>query len=192
MAGRTRDFKLEYVRRIARGLEVGLDRSAARGHPKSGQDIRPKKPAAISPANPLHKGFERVKAGGGLANAAKALRISRERLRRYVGENADFGRDGRQWRIVVDRRRFQLPLYTAGKMRRIIVNADGASELGRYMAAVGKFLRTNRAAGLEPFEGRGVVNASGQFVPFETDPNALYALDAKGELTFHQIYQIQI
>jgi hypothetical protein len=125
-----------------------------------------------------------------LARTAKALRISRERLRRYIGDYGDFRRQHGRWRIVVDHRRFQLPMYTAGRVRRVTVDAEGASELGRYMAAVGRFLITNKRAVLRPFEGRGVVNAFGQFLPFETDPDALYALDAKGEVTFHQIYQL--
>jgi hypothetical protein len=187
-----RNYRQEYRKRIERNLAKGMTRSAARGHPRAGEAMRPKSVAAIGPDNPLHRGFERVKAGQGLAKTAKALRISRERLRQYVGDYGEFRRQEGRWRIVADHRRFQLPVYTAGRMRKVIVDADGASELGRYMAAVGRFLSTNRVSILEPFVGRGVVNAYGQFVPFETDPNALYALDAKGELTFHQVYQITL
>jgi hypothetical protein len=133
-----------------------------------------------------------VKGGESLSKTARALRISRERLRQYVGDHGEFRRQDGRWRIVADHRRFRLPIYSAGRLRWIIVDAEGARELGRYMAAVGRFLKTNRASILEPFAGGGVVNAYGQFVPFETDPNALYALDAKGEQTFHQIYQITL
>ena len=189
---RRRDYKGEYRRRIARSLAKGLSRSAARGHPKAGETAALKGHSAISPDDPLHKGFERVKAGEGLAYTAKALRISRERLRQYVGDVGEFRRHEGRWRIVADHRRFQLPMYSAGRTRTVTVDAEGAKELGRFMAAVARFLATNRAGILKPYEGRGLVNIFGQFIPFETDANALYALDAKGELTFHQIYQITL
>lgn len=187
-----KDGKAVYQRRIERGLAKGLSRAAARGHAPAGEGPSRNVRWAISPTDALHKGFERVKAGETLTQTAKALGVSRERLRAYIGEYSEFRRVGRQGRIVTDRRLFQLPLYTNGQVRKVVVDAEGASNLGRYMAAVGRFLATNDASILAPFEGQGVVNAFGQFLAFETDPNALYALDAKGELAFHQVYQIQI
>jgi len=187
-----KDGKAIYRRRIERGLAKGLTRAAARGHARAGEGPPRNVRWTVSPADPLHKGFERVKAGETLTQTAKALGVSRERLRAYIGEFGEFRRVGRQGRIVADRRLFQLPLYTSGSLRKVIVDADGASALGRYMAAVGRFLASNDASILTPFEGRGVVDAFGKTFPFETDPNALYALDAKGELAFHQVYQIQI
>lgn len=189
---RRRDYRAEYQRRIVRNLAKGLSRAAARGHAKAGEAPRILRQMAISPDHPLHIGFERVKAGESLTKTAAALRMSRERLRRYVGENADFQRQGRQWRIVQDRRLYQLPLYTNGQVRKPVLSVEAASEVGRFMRAVGQFLSTNKAEFLEPFVGEGVVNAQSQYLPFETDPNTLYALDARGELTFHLIYQIQL
>ena len=187
-----RNFRREYQSRIARNLAKGLSRSAARGHARAGEGPPHIMRRTISPTDPLHRGFERVKAGETLTKTARALGVSRERLRAYIGEHGEFRKVGRQGQIVVDRRLFQLPLYSNGQLRRIIVDSDGATALGRYMSAVGRFLATNKVRLIAPFEGEGVVNAFGQFFPFETRPNALYALDAKGELTFHQIYQIQL
>jgi hypothetical protein len=188
---KARDYKAEYRRRVQRGLYRGLSRAASRGHAKAGEIKTKPGGRAISPTNPLHRAFERVKDGESLTQTAKALRIAPERLRRYLAENAEVRRERGRLTVVRDRRRFLLPLYTSGRLRKVTVDADNAQVLGRYMGAVGRFLSTNDIGRLAPFEGHGVVNVNGQFLPFETDPNRLYALDAKGELEFHQVYQIQ-
>jgi hypothetical protein len=38
--------------------------------------------------------------------------------------------------------------------------------------------------------GRGVTDVQGRFHPFETDPQALYVVDAKGKAVFHRVYQL--
>ena len=48
-----------------------------------------------------------MKRGDSLKNAAKAHKISQERLRRYLRENTQASRIGRRWQIV-DSRRFHL------------------------------------------------------------------------------------
>ena len=64
------------------------------------------------------------------------------------------------------------------------MDRKNARSLGRYMAAVGRFLHSNREAELEVFKGGGVTDGSGHRHPFETDPETLYALDARGEVSF--------
>ena len=188
---RQRDYRAEYERRLARGMGKGLSKAAARGHRGATDNVAGLIGRPIIPTSPLNRAFEQIKAGQSLTATAKAFHIAPERLRRYVAETAEVRRERGRVRIVQDRRRFLLPLYTSGRLRRVTVDAENAQSLGRYMAAVGRFLKTNNAAHLAPFEGQGVINAQGQFLKFETDPNRLYALDAKGELAFHQIYQIQ-
>jgi hypothetical protein len=68
------------------------------------------------------------------------------------------------------------------------VAVDDASEIGRYWAAVSKFLETNDADFLEPFYGGGVRDAVGKFHPFEVRPNTLRKLDAVGDLNFIELY----
>ena len=67
-----------------------------------------------------------------------------------------------------------------------------ASLVGRYMSAVGTFLRTNNPAGLREFEGAIVADLSGSTHPFETRPNALYRLASAHDQSFEQIYRIVI
>ena len=63
---------------------------------------------------------------------------------------------------------------------------------GRYMAAIGKFLRNNNPASLKSFIGKSVTDASGEKHPFETNLNALYRLAARGTESFEQVYRIII
>ena len=136
----------------------------------------------------LSRAMDRVAAGESLSSVAKAEHLSREALRRYVGERADFRRVGARFQIVQDRRRVTLPLYTAGTVRRVTMDRENATSAGRFMAAVGRFLETNDVAKLAPFVGEGVNDLSGRRHAFETNPEALYALDARGEAPFHQTY----
>ena len=62
--------------------------------------------------------------------------------------------------------------------------------VGKYMAAVRRFLETNDVTLLEPFEGRSVVDSRGQEHPFETRPNAVYRLAHTEDHSFEEIYRI--
>jgi len=82
-------------------------------------------------------------------------------------------------------------VFSGGWAHEIIVEGYAESELvGRYMAAVGEFLRTNDASNLWPFEGEWVSDISGNPYLFETRPNILYRLHASGVEPFHEIYRI--
>ena len=188
MPRRGRDHALEYQRRIERGLEKGLSRAAARGHGGAPKTARPDRKLLRERDAALSKGLDRIVAGETLSAVAKDSHISREALRRYVGERADVALVKGRLRIVRDRRRVSLPIYTVGTVRRVTMDRENATSAGRFMAAVGRFLETNDAAKLAPFVGEGVVDLSGRRHAFETNPEALYALDARGEAPFHQIY----
>jgi hypothetical protein len=84
-------------------------------------------------------------------------------------------------------------LFSNGKALQVVVgDFDAASKIGRFMSAVGEFLRTNNPAGLRDFEGLSVTDLSGKVRPFETRPNALYRLISAHDQSFEHIYRIVI
>jgi hypothetical protein len=131
-----------------------------------------------------------MKRGATLKAAARANRISQERLRRYLRENTQASRIGRRWEII-DLRKFHFPIYSRGRIVELWLSADEATKAGSYMSAVSRFLPTGDASVLRPFIGQGVRDVRGEFFLFETNPNALYRLDTAGELSVPEIYKIQ-
>jgi hypothetical protein len=168
-------------------LAKGKTLSQARGHPKAGETYisgRIAKPDAR-----IKAALARIKGGDTLAATAKSLHVSRERLKLAVSERGDYVRQGRRYHFI-PRQRNDLPLYSNEESIRVLVDDANAILLGEFMAGVRKFLRTNRIEHLAPFLGGGVTDIQGRFHPFETDPEELYRLDAKGRAVFHQIYQL--
>jgi hypothetical protein len=129
-----------------------------------------------------------MKEGMSLKKAAKSERISPETLRRYLNENVDAKWQGRRWSIV-DQRPVPIAMCSDGKFRWITVSNDQTSIIGQYWVAVNRFLATNDPSHLAPFDGKGVRDQSGRWVPFETRPNVLRRLDSAGELSFLDIYK---
>ena len=140
-----------------------LSRSQARGHARAGERTRPSGPSA-NPKGPEESGLKMMKRGSSLKEAARANRISQERLRRYLRENTQASRVGRRWQIF-DPRRFHFPIYSRGRIVELWLSADEASKAGRYMAAVGRFLPTGDASVLRPFVGQGVRDVKGNVPP---------------------------
>ena len=166
-----RDYRGEYRRRIARGAAKGTSRSQARGHPKP-------KEAAVSSKHPpkpiederLQLAFRVLRQEKSLAAAARAAKVSPERLRRYATQRDIIERQGRRWTVRHDLPR-RMKLFSEGKSLQIVVgDFDSASKIGRFMSAVGEFLRTNNPGGLREFEGGSVTDVTGQVHPFETRP----------------------
>lgn len=175
-----------YRRRIERALARGLSRSAARGHAKFGED-----PASKAPRKPdlrIKDGVALIAAGQTLSGVARELGISRERLRTAVAEQGSYKRRGRR-HVFVPHRPNDLPLYSQGASIRVRVDEENAARLGSYMAAVRRFLRTNQADHLRLFVGQGVTDLKGKVHVFETDPEALYQLAARGRPEFLKNYQ---
>jgi hypothetical protein len=140
----------------------------------------------------LQVAFRVLRQQRNLTAAAKAAKISPERLRRLATERRVLERRGRRWAVRPDLPRRML-LYSDGKELTVIVgDFEAASDIGRYMAAVGKFLRTNRASVLGEFVGQSVRDVSGQTLVFETRPNKLYRLASASDQSFEQIYRIVI
>ena len=83
-------------------------------------------------------------------------------------------------------------VYADGEAMTLYVSSYQASRIGRFMAAVGRFLRTNDIKHLKPFLGKRTRDKGGNYYPFETDPNALYRLALSDSDSFEQIYRIVI
>jgi hypothetical protein len=70
-----------------------------------------------------------------------------------------------------------------GKVPATIHGSKQASELGRYMSAVGSFLHTGNIDALEEFEGKSI---AGHLLI--TDPDTLSSLAQAGALQLEDIY----
>ncbi|MDB5595658.1 MAG: hypothetical protein JWM36_2619 [Hyphomicrobiales bacterium] len=184
---RTRDYTKEYQARIARGLAVGKSRSQARGHAKAG-DTRSEVRAPFDKDDPLERALKLIKKGATQKQAAKEVRVSAERVRRYQKQNTISRREGRRW-IIVDDRPVTLVMASRGKLRDVTVTHDAASDIGRHWVAVNRFLEANDASHLKPFVGFGLRDTVGKLWPFETRPNVLRKLDSVGDLSFVDIYR---
>ena len=141
----------------------------------------------------LQLAFKVLRQEKSLSAAAKAVKISPERLRHFATRRDIIERQGRRWIV-----RHHLPrrmlLFSDGKAVQVVVgDFASASKIGRFMSAVSHFLRrTNDPAGLREFAGESVTDVSGRMHPFETRPNALYRLASAHDQSFEQIYRIVV
>jgi len=192
MPRKVRDYRAERSRRDALAQARGYSHSQARGHPKPGE-----KPLSAARQRPiederLQLAFKVLRQEKSLAAAARAAKVSPERLRHYATQRDIIERQGRRWFV-----RHQLPrrmlLFSGGRAVQVVVgDFASASQIGRFMSAVSAFLRSNNPAGLREFEGASVSDVSGRTYPFETQPNALYRLASAHDQSFEHIYRIVV
>ncbi len=191
MAKRKRDYKAEYRRRIERGLSKGQTRSQARGHPRSGEGHASRRASTPRYDRRLEEGLKEMRRGRSLKAAARSAHVAPERLRNYATQTGVVRKERRRWVVKDDRRSRELQIFSSGRALTIVVPGYAEAELvGRYMAAVGEFLRTNNASNLRPFVGEGVTDVNGVSYLLETRPNLLYRLQALGVEPFEQVYKI--
>jgi hypothetical protein len=185
---RIRDFKKEYLRRIARGLASGKSHSQARGHARASDLPKPASPLPIDKQNKLEKALKLMRQGATQRQAARSVGVSAETLRRFQKQNTTSRREGRRW-VIVDKRPVTVLMATRGRLREVTVSHDASSDIGHHWVAINKFLETNKASHLEPFVGLELRDTRGRFWPFETRPNVLRKLDSVGELSFVDMYR---
>jgi hypothetical protein len=184
-----RDYKAEYRRRIANAEKRGLTRSQARGHPRPGEKGLKPSPRQDT-EQPLEAAFKMLREVGSQKKAAKAHRISVDRLRRYVRQNALAEWTGRHWHFT-DTRPRQMQVISGGEISVLTLKGfEEASLNGRHLAAVKSFLSSNDIELLKPFVGQSVTGAKGKRYPLETNPNTLHRLAAAGTEVFHEVYRL--
>ena len=84
---KTRNYALEYLIRIARGLERGDSRSKARGHARAADLSVIATPQPFKRTELLENALKLMKAGVSQKKAAKQVGVSAETLRRFQNIN---------------------------------------------------------------------------------------------------------
>jgi hypothetical protein len=167
-------------RKKARQNNVKGPKSRIKGRTKPG----------ISDAR-LERGLRVLNETRDIAQAARSIRVSEERFKRAARRKAAIRKRKGFW-TVVRRLPRKMPIFSGGKSLTITVKSKSASLVGRYMSAVGQFLKSNDPKHLAEFQGAGAKDASGKVHPFETDPNTLYRLSSAGGEPFEEMYRIVI
>jgi len=190
---RDRDHTAEYRHRIAQGMARGLTRSQARGHRRAAEAIvaKSRKQRALEDAK-LQMGLRYLRKEKSFTKAAREAHVSPERLRTEAIEKGIVEKRGRRWTIKRDLPRRVL-IYTGGRERPIVVpNFKEASVVGKYMSAVGSFVRTSDISFVRPFDGKTVTDVHGKTYLLETRPRILFRLSHAGSSSFEQIYRIVV
>jgi len=122
-----------------------------------------------------------------LTVAAREEHIDPRTVRKYVGsELRGLREEGRTLPTKSDRRRRDMLLPTTLGATPVAIHGSAqASKLGRYMSAVGKYLRTGETDALEEFAGQSIAGH-----PLITDPEQLSSLAQAGALQLDEIYAL--
>ncbi len=183
---RNRNYQLEYQRRISRGLTMGKSRSAARGHARAIDLPRPDD-GSIDRDSALERALGHMRRGLSQSTAAKLSGVSVEALRRHRLLHTTSRREGRRW-VIFDSRPQAFWIASNAKLISVTLANDQGGEVSAYWRAVDKFMDTNDAEHLFPFEGDGVYDLRNRYHPFETRPNVLRRMESIGDLNFIEIY----
>ena len=130
----------------------------------------------------LHVLARMRRTGSSLTVAAKEEHIDPRTVRKYVAtELRVHGKVTKGDR----RKRDMLVPTSLGNAPVTVRGSKEASELGRYMSAVGKYLRKGDAGGLARFQGKSIGGH-----PLITDPDLLSSLAHAGALSLDHIYAL--
>ncbi len=127
--------------------------------------------------------------GASLPHAAQEYGVSRRQMRRFGGKALRKLKNGWYAAKASDRLLRILVIPTRQGLAEITVNdSREASRLGRYSAAVERYLQTGEASALREFRGKHIINASGKRVPLLTDLHELDRQGSAGVLSFESLY----
>ncbi len=135
----------------------------------------------------LHVLARMRRAGETLTSASREEHTDPRTVRKYLGPDLrkSAGHKGPQPTEADRRVRHMLIPSALGNVPVIVRGSRRASRLGRYMSAVGKYLRTGEIAALSEFETKSI--AGHRLI---TDPETLSALAQAGALELDQIYAV--
>ena len=193
MDKKQRSYSEEYARRVQRALARGYTRTQARGHAKASEApiSNRRSPKPLDDAR-LQRAIKDLRKNGSLAGAAKAARISPERLRAALLSKAAIEKQGRRWNVKSDLPRKVL-IYSEGREYTPTVGDYAEASLaGKYIDAVGDFWTTVDRSYLEDFVGKSITDIKGRAYPLETNPNALFRLRKISKTTFEEVYRIVV
>ncbi len=125
-------------------------------------------------------------------SSARSTGVSEGRLRRLIRnfKLARWDKTKRKWKIT-DRVTREVGIATNGKSRGIVVRGFPRAQLAKaYTAAVKRFLETNDASVLAPFEGRAISDIRKNVYVLETRPNVLLRLANTGSDAEMKIYRL--
>ena len=129
----------------------------------------------------LHTLARMRRTGSSLAAAAREEHIDPRTVQKYL--RAELRGKARRATKTDRRKRDMLVPTSLGNTPVTLRGSKQASELGKYMAAVGKYLRTGDTEGLADFEGMSIGGHA-----LITDPDVLSSLAQAGALTLDEIY----
>ncbi len=177
---RKRNYKLEYARRLQRGLAAGKSPSLARGHRTAAEAaFEPNKIKLIKDSD-FNKAFKEYEKTKSFRKAAKKIGVSPERFRNQAFAKKLIRHDGKHWIIFSD---YPKLIAIFSERKEIVINVpyfETASIIGKYKNAVKKFLHTNVIEHLDDFIGQIVKDTKGKIYVLETDGNNLYRLLRRG------------
>lgn len=162
---------------------------AKRSKPKSAPKTRKRRPPVSEKR--LERALRYLRETGQLSVAARSIRISQDRFKRIALRKKLIRKSDGKW-IVAKRLHRKMLIYSDGFEKFVEIRVKAASEIGKYMSAVGEFRRTNKLAVLKDFRGAGVFDVDRKFHAFEMRPNVLYRLALNSDGAFEEIYRIVI
>lgn len=191
--------KSQRTERHRKTIHKGTGRERARKQPINRAYKRPKSgirsqkpPAAPIDDHRLQVALRLLQKGKSVTDVAREIGVPREQLKKRLDDSPFIIKRGRRWVVKHDAPR-QFLIYTDGRELLITVDdEDEASNLGKYLDAVKKFLSTNDPDSLAPFAGENTTDIAGHTYALETDPNELYRLTLTGTETFEDVYRIAV
>lgn len=144
------------------------------------------------PDSKLQQALRVLKDSGNISVAAKAIGISTGRLKREALKKRVIKKRGKSW-IVNRNLQRQMLIYSDGKQLTVTLPSQrSARNVGKYMSAVGAFVRSNNIRLLDDFIDRGFTDVAGKRHVYETRPNFLYRLTSSRDEAFEDVYRIVV
>ncbi len=189
MASKPRDYKAEYARRLELGRKRGYSRARARGHSSTRQKEPKRESAKLK--DRLEQAFALFRESKNLSKSARTSKVSTERFRLFLRENALARKRNGQWRLSADNRPRQIEMLSvAGWVAVTVHGFKFASEIGKHRAAVRAFKDSGDESALAPFVGKSITDIDGKTHQFETRPNMLLRSFKTGRGSFENIYKL--